>query len=277
MRLRPGQHTGGLNAFALPTAQFGPEELVQRFLLPLLAEPQRLAGFQVAHHSEKLVVLSPVDLVHSHLFQCRLAASLVPSFEVTQINPAYRGLRQLESTRHLTHCCALAGFTNNLFKPPAERRLRGKLLDLLHPHAAFRTSHPVYFHDHRRPIHAPRQIPDLALPHILNTMQAPTTSAALISSVHRLPPHPQLQCLLLLVHLRPIYPIPRPRQYRRPFPLSHQTSVAKTTISLNPQHLTVFTNSRGEPQDSPLSIAQCFAGIGAGDRPRSVQQTISAL
>src|SRR5664280_511334 len=59
----PHVHAGGLDAFALPASELGPEILVQRFLLPLLPNPERLAGFQITHYRQKFIVFAPVDLV----------------------------------------------------------------------------------------------------------------------------------------------------------------------------------------------------------------------
>ena len=177
-----------------PRLQLRPEVLVQRLLLPLLPKPQRLAGFQIAHYRQKLVLLPPVDLIHAHLFQRWLTAPLVPTFQIAQVDRAHRGLRQVESPRHLTGGGALAGFPDDLFESLAERRLGRQLLDLFHPHSAFRASQAMYFHDHGRTVYAPGQVPDLPLSHVMHFVQTATASAALKPSVNRLAPHPQLQC-----------------------------------------------------------------------------------
>ena len=51
----------------LHRAQLRPEKLVQRFLLAVLANPKRLARLQIAHHRQKLLRLSQIDLIHAHL------------------------------------------------------------------------------------------------------------------------------------------------------------------------------------------------------------------
>ena len=161
----------------------------------------------------------------------------VPAFQVTHIDSAHGGLRQVKTPRHLTRGRTLAGFPDYLFKAFAEWRLGGQLLDLLHPHPAIRTSQPVYFHNHRRTIHAPRQVPDLPLAHSLHIVQAPTASATFKAPVNRLAPHPQLQCLRRFVQFVLIHPVPRPSQNRRPFFIRHLLSLAKNTIPLNRLYL----------------------------------------
>jgi hypothetical protein len=78
----PHVHTRGLDAAPLPATQLLPEELIQRLLLPLPPKPQRLGSFQVAHHSEKLLFLPHMDLVHAHWSQCRSAPLGRPSFQM---------------------------------------------------------------------------------------------------------------------------------------------------------------------------------------------------
>jgi hypothetical protein len=84
------------------------------------------------------------------------------------IDHLHRGLRQLESSSHLTGGRALASLSHNLFEALTERSLGGQLLDLFHPDSALWTAHSVHFHYHRRAIHAPRQIADFSLPYILH-------------------------------------------------------------------------------------------------------------
>ena len=83
------------------------------------------------------------------------------------------------------------------------------------------------------------------------------TTAAFKPSVNGLAPHPQLQGLALFVQFVPIYPVPRPRQNRRPFFVCQLPSVPKNAISLNHRYLNVFTNSCGEPFF--LTARRCLA------------------
>src|SRR5262252_7041279 len=92
----PHIYAGRLDAFPLPASQLSSEVFVQRLFLPFPSHPQGLAGFQIAHYSEKLVLLSPVNLIHSHLLERRLAAMLVPPLEVAHVDSPHSGLRQLE-------------------------------------------------------------------------------------------------------------------------------------------------------------------------------------
>ncbi len=136
----------------------------------------------------------------------------------------------MESPRHLTGSRTLAGFPHDLFEAPAERRLGWQLLDSFHPDPAFGASQAMHLHHHGRTIYAPRQVPDLPLPHIVHLVQAATASAALKTPVNRLAPHPQFQCLRLFVQFVPIHPVPRPRQNRRPFLVRQLPSVPKNAI-----------------------------------------------
>src|SRR5580704_12391802 len=79
-------------------------------------------------------------------------------------------------------------------------------------------------------------------------MQAAAAAATFKPSVNGLAPHPQLQGLALFVQFVPIYPVPRPRQNRRPFFVCQLPSVPKNAISLNHRYLKVFPNSCGEPE-----------------------------
>ena len=226
----PHIYAGRLDAFPLPASQLSSEVFVQRLFLPFPSHPQGLAGFQIAHYCEKLVLLSPVNLIHSHLLERRLAAMLVPPLEVAHVDSPHSGLRQLESPSHLTSRRTFTGLTDYLFEPLAERRLGRQLLDLFHSDSAFRTPQAMHFHHYRRPIYAPWQIPDFTLAHIIHSMQSSPTPTTLKPPVDRLAPDPQFQCLRLFVQLVPIYPIPRPSQDRCPFFVCQPTSVAKNAV-----------------------------------------------
>jgi len=64
----PHIHAHRLDALPLGFTQLCSEKLIERFLLAILPEPQRLAGLQVADHGDELHLLAEVDLVHTHLF-----------------------------------------------------------------------------------------------------------------------------------------------------------------------------------------------------------------
>jgi hypothetical protein len=48
----PHVYAGRLDPLPLPGGQLATKEFIQRLLLPRFAKPQRLAGFQIAHHRE---------------------------------------------------------------------------------------------------------------------------------------------------------------------------------------------------------------------------------
>jgi hypothetical protein len=121
------------------------------------------------------------------------------------------------------------------------------LLDPFHHDPAFRAAQAMHLHNHRCAIDTPGQISDLPLPHIVHLVQAPTTSAALKPPVNRLAPHPEFQCLGFFVQFVAIYPVPRPRQNRRPFFVRQLPSVTKNATSLNRRYLNAFPNSCGKP------------------------------
>src|SRR5271155_1041063 len=113
---------------------------------------------------------------------------LVPPFEVADVDSAHGSFRQLESARHLPGRRTFTGLSDNLFEPFAERRLGGQLLDPFHPDSAFPTPQAMHFHHHRRAIHAPWQVPDFALAHIVHRVQPSPTSATCKPPVERLWP-----------------------------------------------------------------------------------------
>jgi hypothetical protein len=115
-----------LDAFALAAPHLRFKELVQRFLLPLHAKPQRLTGLQVAHHRQKLVALAAVNLIHTHLPERRLAPLGNPSFQVAQIDGPHRSLGQTETSSHLSRRCAFACLSDCILEAFAERRLTGQ-------------------------------------------------------------------------------------------------------------------------------------------------------
>src|SRR5450755_4747410 len=79
----PHVHAGGFDPFPLPADQLSAKEIIQRLLLPLPAKPQWLCRLQIAHHREELALLAPVDFVHPHLSERRLAPLRLPSLQIT--------------------------------------------------------------------------------------------------------------------------------------------------------------------------------------------------
>jgi hypothetical protein len=59
----------GMPRFRLADAQIQlrSKKLIERFLLAILPEPQRLARLQVADHGDELHLLAEVNLIHTHL------------------------------------------------------------------------------------------------------------------------------------------------------------------------------------------------------------------
>src|SRR5271157_5347381 len=82
----PHIHAGGLDSAALEGTQPLLEELIEGLFLPVLSEPQRLGGIQIAHHGDELLLLAQVNLVHSHVAQGRLLTTFRPTLEIAQID-----------------------------------------------------------------------------------------------------------------------------------------------------------------------------------------------
>src|SRR6266700_1924742 len=81
-----------------------------------------------------------MDLIHSHLPQCRFPPRRRPALQISQIHGSYRALRQRESPGHLPRRCAFARLPHHLF----ESLLNGALLgncstrSVLIPHSGHR-------------------------------------------------------------------------------------------------------------------------------------------
>ena len=189
-----------------------PEVFVERFLLSLQAEPQRLTGLQVAHHGNELDLLAHVDFVHAHLLQRRLAPFGRPPFQVAQVNGAHRALWQPELPRHSPRRRAFACLPHLVFKPLGVGCLAGHLLDSLHLRTACHTIQAVHFHHYRGSELEAVQIGHLALPHRDHPMHSPPTTRTHKTSMDGFLPHPQLQFLGCLVQLILVNTIPRPSQ-----------------------------------------------------------------
>ena len=77
-------HTRSSDHAALKSTQLLPQELIQGFFLPLLAEPQRLARLQIAHHRQKFLLLAHIDLIDSHIPQRRFPPARCPALEIAK-------------------------------------------------------------------------------------------------------------------------------------------------------------------------------------------------
>src|SRR5471030_265370 len=105
------------------TYQLAAKEIVQRLLLPLLAEPQRLARLQIAHHRQKLILLTLIDLIDAHLPQRWLPPSGFPSLKVPQIDRPYRALCQPHASGYLPRRRTLARLSHRILESLAVGRL----------------------------------------------------------------------------------------------------------------------------------------------------------
>src|SRR5215813_597393 len=115
-----------LNALTAPPAQLRPEELIRRLPFWVSAEPQRLAGFQIAHYRQKLVALTPGNLTHAHLPQRWVASLCVPSLQTAQIDGPHCTLSQSESPSYLARRCVLACLRHDVLKTLVEGGFTGR-------------------------------------------------------------------------------------------------------------------------------------------------------
>jgi hypothetical protein len=92
----PHIYASHLDALPLNFRHLGSEKLIERFLLAILSEPQRLAGSQVADHGNELHLLAKVDLIHTHLFQRLLATRGTPTLQIPQVDRSHRAGNQPE-------------------------------------------------------------------------------------------------------------------------------------------------------------------------------------
>jgi len=160
----PHVHAGRRDPAPLHTAQFRPEELVQRFPLAALAKPQRFARLQIAYHGQELLRLPQVDLVHPHLPQHRPLPALGPSLQIALVDSTHSSRSHPELARHLPCRRRLARQPHGVLEVLAERRLTGKLRNCLDLQSALRAVHSVELDHHKSLILAPRQVAHLALP-----------------------------------------------------------------------------------------------------------------
>src|ERR1035441_609313 len=113
-------------ALPLPADQLATKELVQRLLLPLLAKPQRFAGFQIAHHGQEFTFLAPVQFIDPHVPQRRVPPLRVPSLQVPQIDRPNRAPRQSHASTHLpcrrTLTCQTTASSKRLLNGALDRK-----------------------------------------------------------------------------------------------------------------------------------------------------------
>ena len=222
-----------LDPFPLPADQLATKEIVQRLLLPLPAKPQWLRRLQIAHYRQKLALLAPVDFVHPHLPQRRLAPLRVPSLQITQIDGSYRARGQTHMPRHLASRRTLASLPHRLLEALAVGRLARQLRHPLGPYPAAWTLHSVGLHHHGRHVLKAGQIAHFPLADFVNPggrHVLPTSRANQLQS-GLLPSHPELQLLALLVNLHPINPVSRPSQNPCPVVFPHPLRLAKGHLS----------------------------------------------
>src|SRR5512138_394691 len=129
--------------FAAAPAQLLFEEAVQRLFLTISAEPQRLAGFQIARHRQELLLLAEMDFIDAQLPQRRPFPLRRPALEITQIDGSHRTLGEPEPARHLPRRRSLARLSHRLFEAFAERCFARQLVYALDPRTALWTAQPI--------------------------------------------------------------------------------------------------------------------------------------
>jgi hypothetical protein len=117
----PHIHARCRDSRSLTSAQFGLEEFIQGFFLPVPAEPDWLAALQIAHNGDELLLLAQMNFIHAHQLQCGFTPRCRPALQVTQIDGSHGAGRQTESPRYLPCRSALAGLAHRVLKPLAER------------------------------------------------------------------------------------------------------------------------------------------------------------
>src|SRR3982074_1626427 len=100
------------------------KEFIERLLLAVLPEPERLTGLQVARHGDEFGRLAEIDLVDPQLPQHWLLSRCGPASEIAQVDRSNRTGGQPEPPRHLIGRGTLAGLPHRLSK----RLLNGALL-----------------------------------------------------------------------------------------------------------------------------------------------------
>src|SRR5215472_4279129 len=233
----PHIHARRRDALSLPGTELCSEKLIEGFLLAVLSEPQRLAGFQVADHRDELHLLTKVDLVHPHLRQAILAPGGIPPLQILQVDGPHRAGCQSKMPGNLAHRGTFASLPHSVLKIFAERCFTGQLRHLFHAHPTLWTAHPVQFDDHLGLILPPRQVAHLALVAIVNLRYSSPTSRADQLAISSLSPHPQPQNLVCLINLMSKYSVTRPIEDPRKFAIAHAPSLAETAPRQKPAHL----------------------------------------
>jgi hypothetical protein len=100
----PHIYASHLDALPLNFPQLG--SVIERFLLAILSEPQRLAGSQIADRGNELHLLAKVDLIHTHLFRRLLATRGTPTLQIPQVDRSHRAGNQPELPSDLAYRCA---------------------------------------------------------------------------------------------------------------------------------------------------------------------------
>src|ERR1700720_635783 len=161
-----------------------------------------------------------MDLIHSHLPQCRFPPRRRPALQISQIHGSYRTLRQRESPGHLPRRCAFARLPHHLFESLAERSLARQLFHSLGLDPTLRTPNPIQLDHHRCPKLEACQIPYFPLVYLMDLAHPLSASGTHQFPVPGLSPDPQFQCLGSFVNLVLVYPIPSPSQNLRPLAVS---------------------------------------------------------
>src|SRR5260370_560312 len=125
-----------------------------------------------------------------------------------------------ESPGHLPRRCAFARLPHHLFESIAEGSLARQLFYSLGLDPTVRTPNPIQLDRHGRPEFEACQIPYFSLVDFMDLAHPLSASGTDQPPVPGFPPHPQLQCLGLLVNLVLVHPIPRPSQNLRPLAVS---------------------------------------------------------
>ena len=112
---------------------------------------------------------------------------------------------------------------------------------------AVRTAQSIQLDHYRRAVFEARQIPYLPLVNLGNFLDPSTTAGTLQFAVPALPPHPQLQDLVLLVDLVPVHAVTGPLQDSCEFVIGRQSlNLAQNRIlgmSVNSAALRILAQS----------------------------------
>jgi hypothetical protein len=157
--------------------------------------------------------------------QRRFPPLRVPTLQIAHIHGSHRALRQSKPSRHLPRRSRFTCFAYCFLEPLGKRRLARQLRHPLNSQAAIRAAHAMKLHHHRGAVLTPRKIPHFPCGRVLDgsaMLSAPRADQLLGAS---LPPHPQLQPFLPLVHLMLEDLISRPSQNLCPILVSQAPPV----------------------------------------------------